>query len=115
MPKHARSKSKRGIYHVMLRGINRQAIFLDDEDCEKHLQSLGEYQDKCDFALPAYCRMGNHVHLLLQMRPRPFVSCGRATSVPRGLKKAPPAPFLRATARRPVRVHSAVNQRRSTS
>ena len=22
-----------GIYHVMMRGINRQAIFDDDEDC----------------------------------------------------------------------------------
>ena len=38
MPRHARRRSESGIYHVMLRGINRQVIFLDDEDCEKYLQ-----------------------------------------------------------------------------
>ena len=32
MPRAAREKSDTGIYHVMLRGINRQIIFEDDED-----------------------------------------------------------------------------------
>jgi putative transposase len=32
MPRPARQKSKSGIYHVMLRGINRQTIFHDDKD-----------------------------------------------------------------------------------
>ena len=32
MPKQARKVSGTGIYHVMLRGINRQDIFEDDED-----------------------------------------------------------------------------------
>lgn len=72
MPRHARSKSESGIYHVMLRGINRQVIFLDDEDCEKYLQSLGEYRDKCGFTLFAYCLMGNHVHLLLRADQEPL-------------------------------------------
>ena len=42
MPRAARIKSENGIYYVMLRGINRQTIFLDDEDCEKYLQCIGE-------------------------------------------------------------------------
>ena len=41
MPRRARQKSNSGIYHVMLRGINRSTIFHDDEDCEKFLQVLG--------------------------------------------------------------------------
>ena len=32
MPRSARKISDNGIYHVMLRGINRQDIFEDDED-----------------------------------------------------------------------------------
>ena len=32
MPRQARKTSGTGIYHVMLRGINRQDIFEDDED-----------------------------------------------------------------------------------
>ena len=29
MPRHAREKSETGIYHIMVRGINRQDIFHD--------------------------------------------------------------------------------------
>ena len=32
MPRHSREQSGTGIYHVMLRGVNRQSIFEDDED-----------------------------------------------------------------------------------
>ncbi|NLP31500.1 MAG: transposase, partial [Clostridiales bacterium] len=31
MPRAPREKSSTGVYHVMLRGINRQIIFEDDE------------------------------------------------------------------------------------
>ncbi|WP_330368718.1 hypothetical protein [Alkaliphilus metalliredigens] len=31
MPRTARKKSETRIYHIMLRGINRQSIFGDDE------------------------------------------------------------------------------------
>ena len=32
MPRQARRKSESGIYHIMLRGINKQVIFEDEED-----------------------------------------------------------------------------------
>ena len=32
MPRLARIKSKSKIYHIMIRGINQQNIFVDDED-----------------------------------------------------------------------------------
>ena len=32
MPRQARKKSSSGIYHIMLRGINRQQVFEDNED-----------------------------------------------------------------------------------
>lgn len=39
MPRSARKESGCGIYHVMMRGINRQAIFDDDEDCRRFMEN----------------------------------------------------------------------------
>ena len=66
MPRGVRKKSETGIYHVMLRGINRQNIFEDDEDREKLLQTLNNYKEKCGYKLYAYCLMSNHIHLLIK-------------------------------------------------
>ena len=40
MPRQARQRSRTGIYHVMMRGIDRATVFHDDEDCEKFLDVL---------------------------------------------------------------------------
>ncbi len=66
MPRTARKRSKTGIYHIILRGINKQSIFEDDEDREKLLQTLLRYKEKCEYSIYAYCFMGNHFHLLLK-------------------------------------------------
>ena len=42
MPRSARKESGYGIYHVMMRGINRQAIFDDDEDCHRFMGILAD-------------------------------------------------------------------------
>ena len=65
MPRTARQKSESGIYHVMLRGVNRREIFHDDEDCIRFLETLYRYKKKADLTVYAWCLMGNHVHLLL--------------------------------------------------
>jgi REP element-mobilizing transposase RayT len=75
MPRRAREKSGTGIYHVMLRGINRQNIFEEEEDYIRFKNLL--YQmvwpvDDTGQQLPArctlyaYCLMSNHVHLLIR-------------------------------------------------
>ena len=75
MPRQARKKSKTGIYHIMLRGVNQQQIFEDQEDCDKFLQVLKECREICGFGLYAYCLMGNHIHLLMQEVNTPIESC----------------------------------------
>lgn len=72
MPRSARKQCESKIFHIMLRGIDRQIIFQDDEDCEKYLQCLGECKKVSGFTLYAYCLMGNHVHLLLQEGKEPL-------------------------------------------
>ncbi|MEA1884349.1 MAG: transposase [Thermotogota bacterium] len=66
MPRTRRLKSETGIYHVILRGINKQIIFEDDEDNEMFLKTLKQYKTQSQYKLLAYCLMGNHVHLLLK-------------------------------------------------
>lgn len=66
MPRKAREQSSTGIYHVMLRGINGQQIFEDDEDNETFLTLLGDCKQISRFKLYGYCLMGNHVHLLIK-------------------------------------------------
>ena len=62
LPRNAREKSKSGIYHIMLRGINGQQIFEDDKDYEKLLQTIAQYKSKCEYDVSAYCLISNHIH-----------------------------------------------------
>ena len=66
MPRTARKRSSKQIYHVMLRGINKQQIFYDKEDYQFFAGLLERYKEPCGYQLYAYCLMGNHVHLLIQ-------------------------------------------------
>lgn len=64
--------SESGIYHVILRGVNRQAIFEDDEDSEQFLDILEGCKAVSGFEVLAYCLMGNHVHLLMRVGKEPL-------------------------------------------
>ena len=66
MPRMPRQKSSSGIYHVMIRGINRSQLFYDDEDYQTYLHLLQRYQADDAYECYAYCLMGNHVHLLIK-------------------------------------------------
>ena len=66
MPRSSRVNSNTGVYHIMLRGINHQTIFEDDEDNEKFLEVLGLCKTLSGFELYGYCLMGNHIHMLLK-------------------------------------------------
>jgi len=61
-----REKSSSGFYHVMVRGINKNDLFLEDEDKKYFLHVLADKKEQCDFLLPAYCLMDNHVHMLIK-------------------------------------------------
>ena len=66
MPRIARQRSESGIYHIMLRGANRQEIFHDDEDCLRFLETLDRYKGQSELKVHGWCLMGNHVHLLFE-------------------------------------------------
>ena len=58
------------IYHVMNRGDRREAIFEDDKDRERLLETLTEACEKSSWQVHAYCLMSNHFHLVIKT-PQP--------------------------------------------
>ena len=66
MPRHARKKSKSGVYHVMIRGINRQNIFEDEEDKQRLVKTIERYKNEQTCEVFGYCLMDNHIHLLIK-------------------------------------------------
>ena len=72
MPRKARIKSSTGIYHVIMRGINRQRIFEDEEDYKKYLWELKRFQEICGYQLYAWCLMPNHIHILIREGNEPL-------------------------------------------
>lgn len=72
MPRKPRVKSESGIYHIIMRGINRQTLFEDEYDCIKFIKVLERYKDICQYEIYAYCLMDNHIHLLLKEGKEPL-------------------------------------------
>lgn len=76
MPRKKREQSNTGIYHVMLRGINRQQVFFDDDDYSTMVRVLADAHIKVDAnrnitsrndcSIYAYVVMPNHVHILIR-------------------------------------------------
>jgi putative transposase len=66
MPRQARKKCSSGIYHVMLRAINRQNLFEDNDDRQRFIDTIGYYKTISGYCLYGFCLMDNHVHLLVR-------------------------------------------------
>ncbi|MGH8023752.1 MAG: transposase [Limisphaerales bacterium] len=54
------------VYHVTARGSRGQAIFADDQDRERFLETLAEACQRTGWRVHAYVLMGNHYHLLIE-------------------------------------------------
>lgn len=65
MPRVRREKCPNSIYHVIVRGNNKEDIFRDYMDREVYLNRLKRYKEKFQVEVYAYCMMTNHVHLLI--------------------------------------------------
>jgi putative transposase len=65
MPRKKREESPTGIYHWIVRGMNKKDLFHDSRDFSFFYGLLKEYKRKYDVAVYHYCLMTNHVHLLV--------------------------------------------------
>jgi len=65
MARCPRVKTSTNVYHVIIRGINKQDIFLDNQDYRKFIKELKRVKSKFEFEIYAYAFMKNHVHLVI--------------------------------------------------
>ena len=72
MPRTARKAAGSNIYHVMLRGINRQNIFEEDEDRFRFLDTIIRCKEVSEFRLHAFVLMSNHIHFLIEPGNEPL-------------------------------------------
>ena len=63
------------LYHVTVRGNQKNAIYYDDTDRRAFLDVFTRVVDRCNWLCHAYCLMENHYHLVIET-PEGNLSCG---------------------------------------
>lgn len=66
MPRKARIDAPGALHHIIVRGIDRTAIFRDGTDCENFLARLRRILTESSTPCLAWALMSNHVHMLLR-------------------------------------------------
>ncbi len=66
MPRKARVEFPGAVYHVLDRGDRREAIFRDDADRVRFLETLGEVCARTGWRVHAFVLMSNHYHLMIE-------------------------------------------------
>lgn len=80
MPRLARTVFAGLPHHITQRGNRRENVSFTEEDREVYLEWLGEYCQRHEVGILAYCLMTNHIHLVavpsredsLQRAPKPL-------------------------------------------
>lgn len=65
MARKARKQSKTGYYHLMVRGNNREKVFLRAIEKQYFLKLVQHQVDNGKILIVAYCLMDNHAHFLI--------------------------------------------------
>jgi len=60
------------VFHVVVRGNQRQVVFRGDEDYRKYLEVIDHYRERRGFRVYGYVLMRNHVHLCIGMGTEPL-------------------------------------------
>ena len=66
MPRKARIDAPGALHHIIVRGIERKAIFKDNADRANFFERMGRVLSETETGCYAWVLMPNHVHLLLK-------------------------------------------------
>ena len=66
MPRKNRKESQTGVYHIVVRGNNKEKIYEKTSDKVSYLRILKKGCEEYPVSVYAYCIMTNHVHILLE-------------------------------------------------
>lgn len=72
MPRGPRLAFQNAFYHVFNRGINKQDIFLSEQDYLFFLNKLKDLKLKYDHSIYAFCLMPNHFHISIHTGKTPI-------------------------------------------
>lgn len=81
MPRKARIQSPTGYYHVMMRGNNREDIFVTDKQKKFFLDSLEKQEEDQLIDIVAYCLMDNHAHIVIKAEPLNLTKAIKSTNI----------------------------------
>ncbi len=65
MPRQARIILRNTPHHIVQRGHNRQAVFIEAADYRYYIKTLKEWKGELSIKVYGYCLMTNHVHLII--------------------------------------------------
>lgn len=65
MPRMKREIAVTKVYHIIIRGINKQDIFLDKQDIFKFIKEIERTKKKYEYEIYAYSFMNDHVHFII--------------------------------------------------
>ena len=77
MPRKARIDAPDALHHIIIRGIERKAIFKDRHDRDNFLERFGTIITETSTGCYAWVLMTNHVHLLLKTGLAPIATVMR--------------------------------------
>lgn len=74
MPRRARSYLPGYPYHIVQRGNNREACFIEPENYQFYLELWQHLSKRYDVTVHAYCLMTNHIHMLVTPQAKEGIS-----------------------------------------
>ena len=66
MPRRARQERSTGMYHVLVRGLNKMPVFKEKGEKTRIINLIRENLSEYEVAILAYCIMPNHFHMLIK-------------------------------------------------
>ena len=72
MPRQARIDAPGALHHVMVRGIERRRIFLDNQDRDNFIARLGDIVTETKTMCLGWALIPNHVHILIRTGQTPL-------------------------------------------
>jgi len=64
MPNGSRIVIENALYHIMVRGNQKQEVFVENSDFNEYLKRIRRYKKKYKFNLYGFCLMPNHIHII---------------------------------------------------
>ena len=65
MTRRLRKNVESSFLHILVQGVNKEFIFLENKDIEKYQSLLFKIKKEYELKIVAYCIMHNHAHILL--------------------------------------------------